>query len=229
MIPDGELFFEALAGAAITTTRVSTNIVDLSEGRDIGYADYPAPVLVVAVLEAFASATPTATLTIQVRGAPNNAGSPGVYQVFDTSPAIPLGQLVLGVRPYKRPISSISEAPLVPVLANMTTTATSTTATVDVATGILDGMEVIDSPNVVPGTRVATGAGTTTLVLDTAAAVSATLQPTVFVGKFPKPRFLQLNFVASATMTAGKVWAGIVIDTDLPALYRPGFVWPAGA
>lgn len=227
MIVDGQLFFSGTAttGQAITTTAVSTNSIDLSVGRDMSNPDDPI-YIAVHCITAFASATPTATLTIQLQGAADNGGVAGTFQTIDATPAIPLGQLLIGQRPYKKPLNMISEMPLAVVNTTMTTTATSTTATVASGTGTLNGMQVIN-PNVVPGTTIATGAGTTTLILSTAAATTATLIAVSFVGPMVKPRFLQLNYVASATMTAGSVFAALVLDVDKPTLYAPGYTWPA--
>jgi hypothetical protein len=229
MIIDGQLLFTALAGQTITVTANSTNSIDLGPNpRDIAVLDYPSPALVCAVLTAFASATATATLTINLQAAPNNGGVAGTFQTIDSSPAIPLGQLTAGNRPYKQSMTVVSEMPLPVVNTTMTTTATSTSATVASGTGILDGMQVLGNPNVVPGTTVSAGAGTTSLTLSTAASASGTLIATTFAAPFQLSRFLQLQFVCSATMTAGALFAGIVLDTDKPTLYPPGFTWPAG-
>jgi hypothetical protein len=231
MITDGQLFLEPLSGTAITVSATSTNVLDLVANRDLGGGNgMTAPAIVASVLASFASATATATLTIAVQGAPDNgAGSPGGYQTFQATPALPLGMLTAGQRPLKVPLASIAEMPLVPVLANLTTTSGSTSATVSSGTGILDGMAIYGNPNVVPGTTVAAGAGTTSLTLSANASAAGTAIMTAFSAPQPKPRFLRLSYTCSATMTAGSLWAGIVIDDDQPALYPPGYSWPAYA
>lgn len=232
MITDGQLFFEPLAGTAITVTATSTNVLDLVANRDLGGGGYPVPFLIASCLAGFTSATASATLTIAVQGAPDNgAGSPGGYQTMQTTPAIPLGQLQKGQRPLKIPLAMVTEAPLPPINTTAVSTAAGNTVVVGSATGLTQGMNVFGNPNIPPGTTIASISGTTvtlstgTGVLSSAGAAVATS----FGAPEPKPRFLQLSYTCSATMTAGSLWAGIVLDPDQDALYAPGFTWPANA
>jgi hypothetical protein len=229
MIVDGQLFFEPLAGTAITVSTTSTNILDLSVGRDLGGDGYPAPMIVVSILASFASATASATLTVGVQGAPDNgAGLPGGYQTFQQTPPLPLGQLLIGSRPCAVTLDQVTEFPLTPILSTLTTTGASTTATVASATGLLQGMNIFGNANIVPGTTIASISGTT-VTLSAAASASGTAVSTAFGMPQPKPRFLRLQYTVSATMTAGSIWAGIVLDAGQPALYPPGYTWPANA
>jgi hypothetical protein len=221
--------FEPITGTAITVSATSTNVLDLVAGRDLGGAGYLAPSIVAGVLTGFASSTATATLTIAVQGAPDNgSGSPGGYQTLQASSALPLGMLTAGQRPLKVEMASVSEFPLTPVLSTLTTTASSASPTVASASGLLDGMVIYGNPNVVPGTTIASISGTT-VTLSAVASASGTAVGTAFSAPQPKPRFLRLSYTCSATMTAGALWAGLVLDEDLPALYPPGFAWPANA
>jgi hypothetical protein len=230
MITDGQLFFEPLAGTAITVTANSTNALDLGVGRDLGGAPYPAPLIVASVLAAFASATASATLTIAVQGAPDNgAGAAGGYQTIQQTAAVPLGQLSKGQRPLKIPLASVSEMPLVPVNTTGTTTLSSASMTVASATGLLQGQNVFGNPNVPAGVTIAAISGTTVTLSSGTGVTAGTTVATSFGAPQPKPRFLQLAYTCSATMTAGSLWAGIVLDADEPALYPPGFTWPANA
>jgi hypothetical protein len=230
MITDGQLFFEPLAGTAITVTANSTNILDLVAGRDLGGGGYPAPTVIVSVLAGFTSATASATLTIAVQGAPDNgSGSPGGFQTLQATPAIPLGQLSKGQRPLKIDLAQVSEFPLVPVNTTGTTTLSSSSMTVASATGLVQGQNVFGNPNVPPGTTIASISGTTVTLSTGTGVLAGTTIATSFGAPEPKPRFLQLVYTASATFTAGTIWAGVVLDDDQPALYAPGFSWPANA
>ena len=229
---DGQLLFEALTGTPITVTAYSSNILDLGANRDIGGGGPFAPMIVAGVLQSFASATPSATLIIAVQGAPDAGGSPGTFQTIQQTPAIPLGQLQAGQHPMRLALASVIEWPeWVDTL--MTTVATSAAATVASAAGISDGIQIFGNPNVVPGTTVLTGGGTTSLVLSAPASASGTLVATTFGAAFtnmqPGPRFLQLRYICSATFTAGSLYAGITIDpVDEPAQY-PGYHWPSSS
>jgi hypothetical protein len=229
MIVDGQLFFEVLTGQAITVTANSTNVLDLGVGRDLGGGAPFAPILIASCITAFASSTASATLTIAVQGAPDNgSGSPGGYQTIQTTPAVPLGQLLIGMRPLKMTLASVSEFPAAPVTTTGTTTSASASLTVASAAGLLAGMNVYGNLNIPPGVTVASISGTTVTLSSGTGVTAGSSVTTSFGGPMPRPRFLRLAYTCSATMTAGSLWAGIVLDDDLPALYAPGFSFPTG-
>ena len=99
MFIDGYNQFDP-ASAALTVSRVSTNIIDLSVGRDLGInPDMPIK-LAVFVAQTFTAAG-AATLLIQFMGAPDNgAGAPGAFTVYSESRAYALADLVQGNRLY---------------------------------------------------------------------------------------------------------------------------------
>lgn len=78
------------AGIAITSTRVSTNVLDLLVGRDLG-ADEPIGIHV-DVTTAFTT-TNSATLTIDFEVCDTAGGS---YLALTYSPVIPVAQLIIG-------------------------------------------------------------------------------------------------------------------------------------
>lgn len=93
---DGLLLFSN--AQALTATAVSTNIVDLGVGRDLGDEgeDHPLKVLITSD-NAFASAGGTGTLTIAVQGAPDDGtGSPGTYYNMALTDALTITQLNFG-------------------------------------------------------------------------------------------------------------------------------------
>lgn len=230
MIVDGALFWEPLAGTAITVTANSTNVLDLLVGRDLGGAGYPAPICVAQCLTTFTSATPSATLTIAVQGAPDNgAGGQGGYQTFQQTPAFPLGQLQIGSRPMSFALDMITEYPLPVINTTGTSTNASASLTVASATGLTQGMNIFGNPNIPPGTTIASISGNVVTMSVSAGVLAATSIATSFGMPQPKPRFLRLAYTCSATMTAGSLWAGIVLDLAQPSLYAPGFTWPANA
>lgn len=232
MQTDGLLFFEPLVGTAVTVTADSTNVLDLVANRDMGGGGYAAPFVVASCLAAFTSATASAALTISIQGAPDNgAGSPGGYQILQSTPAIPLGQLLLGQRPLKVPLASVSEMPLAVINTTAITTAAGNTITVGSATGLVQGGNIFGNPNIPPGLTIVSISGTTVTMSSGTGVLSSSgaAVPTSFGAPQPRPRFLKLNYNCSATFTAGKLWAGIVLDADQPALYPPGFTWPANA
>jgi hypothetical protein len=93
MIIDGYLQFDP-TGSAITTTRASTNVIDLLNARDLGTTED----LIVSVYgqAAFTGGT---SLNIQFQGAPDSgSGTPGTYVTYAETGAIPLANLTANVK-----------------------------------------------------------------------------------------------------------------------------------
>lgn len=220
MILDGNLQFDP-AGTAITVTAVSTNVLDLLNNRDLGVGQQRAEILTLVGAQ-FTSATAGATLTVQVQAASDNgSGSPGPYNTIWQSPAMPLGQLAPG-EAIKCPLPIISQNVQSAVVLSGTE-AGSTTVTMASTAGISQGMYV-SGPGIVPGTTVASFVANTSVTLSQAATASQTVNLT-FQGVEPPYRFLRLNYVASATMTAGTVQSYLALgDGDAQQYYRPGVV-----
>lgn len=86
MIIDGLLQFDP-ALSAITVTRVSTNVIDLLNARDIGVG-HPPMYLTVGVNAAFTAAG-AGTLTIQAQGSIDNA----TYSTYAESRALSIAEL----------------------------------------------------------------------------------------------------------------------------------------
>jgi hypothetical protein len=152
MIIDNNLIFDS--AAAITTTRDSTNIIDLSQARDIGDGHYLS--LIVQVATAPTSTATTTTVTVKFMVSTDNS----TYTTAALSDAVTIGSMAIG-------------------------------------TNILNVY--------VPMRR---------LVL----AVSGT-------GGDQFPRYLKLNYVASATLSAGAftAWIGDARQTDPGPGYPSGF------
>lgn len=92
MILDTQLMFDP-AGTAITATAASTNILDLSVGRDLGIGDNPALKILVVPGAAFTAAG-AATLQIAVQGAPDNgSGAPGTWTTYAQTDVLALATL----------------------------------------------------------------------------------------------------------------------------------------
>jgi hypothetical protein len=224
MMLDSLLRFEPSA-LAITTTATSTDQIDLINARDIGSGRIGAYVTAI-VGTAFASSTATATLTIQLQVAPNNGGVAGIWNTIASSPAIPLGQLAANQKVLQMPFPNLSEIPTAPVTTTGTFSSSSTSVTVASATGILNGT-FVSGAGIVPGTTVASGAGTTSLTLSDNTSAAGTAVALTFSPVIPTPRFVRLRYVASNTMTAGTLsFAGIVLDEDNNLSYAPGFTAP---
>jgi hypothetical protein len=93
MILDYNLLFDT--AAAITTTTVSTNVIDLAVARDIGIgqANGATPQLMVLVATTFTS-TGSGTLAVVVTGSTDN----GTFDTYLTSPAYAKTVLTAGTR-----------------------------------------------------------------------------------------------------------------------------------
>lgn len=223
MLTDANLQFDP-AGTAITVTAASTNVLDLLANRDLG-AGKKKLNLLVDVTTSFTSGTATATLNVQLQGAPDNgSAAPGDYTTLVESGTIGLGQLVAGSKVAQFDIASVLNAIIPAATTTLTTTATSTSATVASATGLLDG-QFVNSSGVAAGTKISAISGTT-LTLSLAALTTTSAVTATFTNNIPIPRYLRLNYVASNTMTAGKVNASILLERDNWQGYPPGFTQP---
>lgn len=223
MILDTLARFEPSA-LAVTTTAASTDSMDLGAARDIG-AGEPDLYAVAIVGAAFTSATATATLTIQLQGAPNNGGVAGSWYTILSSPAIPLGQLAANSKILQVPIPILAQVSPTVISTTGTFSSGSTAVTAAVAT-VINGM-FVSGTGIVPGTSVATGGGTTSLVLSDNTSAAGTAAALVFSSAAPLPRFLRMRYVASNTMTAGTIaFAGIVLDPEAAYAYAPGVTVP---
>lgn len=89
MYMDSSLLFDQ--DAAITVTRDSTNVIDLSNARDMGIGDDPAMKLAIYVTQTFTAAG-AGTLTIDFEGSVDNSA----WTVYVSTPAIALANLVAG-------------------------------------------------------------------------------------------------------------------------------------
>ena len=92
MITDATLVFSTLQ--AITATAPSTDVSDLANQSDPGIGDCPLDFYIY-VGTAFGSADGTATLQVQVQGAPDNgSGAPGSYVTITETDLMTVAQLV---------------------------------------------------------------------------------------------------------------------------------------
>jgi hypothetical protein len=104
------IFSGALAspptGQTITTTAVSTNVMDLMVGRDIGPGagfNGQGQMLHAVVINAFDNGA-TPTLQIQIQAAPDNgSGAPGTYSTLLETDAISGSSLIAGARLLRTP------------------------------------------------------------------------------------------------------------------------------
>lgn len=224
MIIDGLLVFDP-ANTPITVTATSTNVLDMLVNRDMGIGRVQGKILVL-VQAGFASATPAATMNVQLQGAPDSgSGTPGTYQTILESGLLPLGQMSVGFKIAQFDIGVLADAIMQQALTTGTFAAASTAVTVGSAAGIFNG-QFVSGAGIVPGTTVATGAGTTALVLSANTTAIGNNVPLTFLAGNVIPRFYRLNYVCSATMTAGQLQSQIVLDADEQVYYRPGYVVP---
>ena len=90
MILDSNLILDP-AGTAITATAVSTNVIDVGVGRDMGIGR---PLQVTVTSNGLFAAGGAATLQIQLEAAPDNgSGAPGTYDVLAETEALSIAQL----------------------------------------------------------------------------------------------------------------------------------------
>jgi hypothetical protein len=230
MIRDAYLVFDP-AATAITVTAVSTNVLDMGVARDMGIGRIQGKILALVGTQ-FTSGTATATMNVQLQGAPDSgAGVPGVYQTIVESGTIPLGQLSANTKIAQFDIGVLAEGVQASVTSTATYSAASTAVTVPSTTPTTyNGMQVV-GVGIVPGTTIATGGGTTSLVLSTNTTAASTTGPLgistlTFLGAYAIPRFYRLNYVCSNTMTAGTLQAWIGLDVEEMVYYRPGVVVP---
>jgi len=88
MLLDSQLAFDP-AGSAVTVTRVSTNVLDMSVARDMGIGDgYPEPTITVVTDGLFAAAG-AGTLTMSIQGSADNV----TWYDIALSPAYSIAQL----------------------------------------------------------------------------------------------------------------------------------------
>jgi hypothetical protein len=88
MLLDGNLLFDTQS--AITSSRASTNVIDLGANRDMGIGDDPSLKLLVTLPTGFAT-TNSATLTVQIQASADNAAWTTLAQT-DALPVASLGQ-----------------------------------------------------------------------------------------------------------------------------------------
>lgn len=205
---------------AITVTAASTDSIDLLNARDVG----PGFRLFLNFLvnTTFTSATATAALNCQLQSAPNNAGVAGAFSIIAETALISLGQLQAGTQ------FSIAIPPQLitlnaPVFTTGSTAGASATLTVASGTGIIAGMYV-NGTGITPGTLVTSISGTT--VTMSAVMTVAALTAVTFTQSDPLPRFLQANYVAPFTMTAGAITAWIGAAPQMPIFYPAGVTVP---
>lgn len=100
MILDALLALDSYAGVAITVTRDSSNILDMLNQRDMGVGDGVLDILC-KVTTAFVTGD-GALLTVEVKGAKDNAGAPGTfYSLAQTPTALAAGALTIGAELMK--------------------------------------------------------------------------------------------------------------------------------
>ena len=228
-ILDNSLFFEPLAGTAITASAASTNVLDLVAARDIGVVQGLAqPEIIANVLASFTSGSANTTLNVQLQAAPDNgsAARPAAMRRSPRPRRNTLASLSRASACSRRSFRAISQTWFRPVATTFSCSSGASTITVASATGIQLGMPIVPAIAgiIVPGTTVAGISGTTvTLSANTTAAASAG-SAIAFQTADPLPRFLRLNYVvANGPFTGGTLWAGIVLDSDAPILYPQSF------
>lgn len=141
MIIDGALLFSS--AQAVTATAVSTNVIDLTNARDMGVGDNPALKILAVVTTAMLSAGAT-TLTITVEGSTDNSS----WTVMASTPAIAKANLTAGAQIMNMDLPRTAPGQALPryLRLNYTVAVSNFTAGAITASLVLDRDDLINYP-----------------------------------------------------------------------------------